>query len=488
MEEKRTAAEEDGSGETNEPIRSTSDLEQEKKRGAYSFYAQGNTAATQIFIGHLGSMDLNAWRRKSAPPAPPESRTYALHTRSGCREFVERYKNSEHLAAAIVLSVFELVYLGDLHELNGLLMEELPEAALAEEAAPPPRDPYTSVDTYLSVIGGERLASQEGKQYAGLGENGQRALENIWEQFPGLRDPICRWLVRLCRSYRARTAFDAYQMVCAFARVVCLDFEDAQKRVFSRLYSSPENTGLLGNLMGKLYEEDSLRGKLEELLLGWLGAGDSWLWRPACLACSFLMPGLDEGKFGPALERAVRRRLNSLTKSHSAFLAVLMLQSGYFRDLLARLLGRMVRRAENRAERLTAAQAYLYLLRSCYYLVDAQRLELPLAACDTKRQQQELTPVLAEVMGRVDLRRQLYAVLEAYLKELDRYQYPERLVQHLCAYFLNLTQSAPAYWRDILEFLSGFRGRLGRQLRERMAALYPGSRQLPSPLRDGVSK
>lgn len=478
---KQAAAEEDHFSEVNEPISSTSDLEQEKKRVAHEFYAQGNTATTQIFIGQLGSMNLDPRRTRSAPSGPPTGRTYPVHTREGCREFVEQYKNSEYLAVAIVLSVFELVYLSDLHELNELLMEELPDAGPPEEDAPPAWDPYISVDTYLSAIGGERFTSQEDKQYVGLGENAQRTLQNIWEQFPALRDPICRWLVRLCRSYKVRTAFDAYQMVCAFARVVCLDFEDAQKRIFSRLYSSSENLGLLGNLVCKLYAESDLRGGLEKLLLDWLNARDSWLWRAACLACSFLMPGLDEGRFGPALSWAVGFHLNRLTKNDSAFLAILMFQSEYFRSLLTRLLGRMVRKAGNRGDRLTAAQTYLYLLRSCYYLVDAQDMELPLVACDTKKQQQDLAPVLAEVMGQVNLRNQLYAILRAYLKELDRYQYSEGLFNHLCAYFYNLTRPAPVYWRDILEFLSGFRGKLGRRLCEHMAVLYRSSRQLPSP-------
>lgn len=480
-EENQAAVEDDRATEKNEPISSTSDLEQEKKRAAYEFYAQGNTATTQIFIGHLGSMDLDPWQKRCTPSAPPASQTYSLHTRQGCREFVERYKNSEHLTVAIVLSVFELVYIGDLHELGELLMEELPDATPAKEDTPPTRDPYISVDTYLSVIGGERFTSQEGKQYVGLGESAQKALQNIWEQFYGLRDPICRWLVMLCRSYEARTAFDAYQMVCAFARVACLDFDDARKRIFSRLYSSPENVGLLGNLVCKLYEETGLRGKLEELLLGWLSTRDSWLWRPACLACSFLMPGMDESRIGSALERAVGCRLNSLTKNNSAFLAILMLQSKYFRNMLAQLLARMVQRTGSREKRLAAAQTYLYLLRSCYYLVDDKMPELPLAACDTKEQQEALTPVLAEVIGHVSLRKQLYAILRVYLKELDLYRYSDGLFNHLCAYFYNLTRSAPAYWPDIMEFLSGFRGKSGRRLYEYMLFDYRSSRQLPSP-------
>lgn len=484
FEEKQTVAEDDSSQEVNEPIEpisNASDLEEEKQRTTHEFYAQGNTATTQIFIGHLGAMNLDPWQKKNATSEQTVDQTYFLHTRKGCKAFVERYKNSEHLAVAIVLSVFGLVYLGDLYELNKLLMEELPDATATGEDIPPARDPYISVDTYLSTIGGKWFTSQESKQYVGLGENAQKALQNFWEQFPALRDPICRWLVRLCRAYKVRTTFDAYQMVCAFARVACLDFEDARKRIFSRLYSNPGNVGLLGNLVCKLYEESSLREELEELLRNWLGARGSWLWRPACLACSFLIPGLNDGQFGPILERAVYLRLNRLTKNDSTFLAILMLQSEYFRSLLIRLLARMVQKAGNHMERLVVAQTYLYLLRGCYYLVDAQRPELPLAACDTKEQQQTLTPILARVMSQVGLRKQLYAILRAYLKELDRYQYSNYLFNHLCAYFYNLTQANSICWPDILEFLSSCRGKLGQQLFERMLSMYRCTRQLPSP-------
>lgn len=481
FEEKQAVAEDDNPPEVNEPISSASNLEEEKKRTAHEFYAQGNTATTQIFIGHLGAMNLDPRQKKDAPLGQPASQTYSLHTRKGCKAFVEQYKNSEYLAVAIVLSVFELVCLSDLYELNKLLMEELPNATSAGEDTPLVRNPYISVDTYLSTIGGEWFTSQESKQYVGLGENAQKALQNLWEQFPALRDPICRWLVRLCRNYKVRTAFDAYQMVCAFARVACLDFEDARKRIFSRLYSNPGNVGLLGNLVCKLYEEVGLRGELEGLLQNWLGARDSWLWRPACLACSFLIPGLDERRFGPALERAVYCHLNRLTKNDSMFLAVLMLQSEYFRSLLTWLLARMIQKSGNRMERLTVAQTYLYLLRSGYYLVDAQRPELPLVACDTKEQQQALTPILAEVVGQIGLRKQLYAILRVYLKELDRYQYSNYLFNHLCAYFYNLTQADSTRWPDILEFLSSCRGKLGQRLCERMLSMYRSTRQFPTP-------
>ena len=137
FEDKQATAGEDNPPEANEPISTSSDLEQEKRRAAEAFYAQGNVGTTQIFVNHLGSMNLDPQLKPDAPAKPPADQTYALDIRKSCAAFVEQYKNSEHLAVAIVLSVFELVYLGDLPDLKEQLIEELPEAVPAGEDATP---------------------------------------------------------------------------------------------------------------------------------------------------------------------------------------------------------------------------------------------------------------------------------------------------------------------------------------------------------------
>lgn len=473
VEERKEIDGEDCPLEDSKPISNSSDLEQEKQRIAQDFYAQGNIGTTQVFINSLGSMNWGAQQTQAAAAQPSSDQTYQLYTRKGCVGFVEQYKNSEHLAVAIVLSTFELVRLSDLSELKALLMEELPATELAEEdSVPSIRDPYISIDTFLSAIGGEWFTNQDNQQCVGLGKHSQQALQTLWEQFPALRDPICKWLVHLCRVYKFRTAFDAYQIVCAFVRVISLDFEDARKRIFSRLYSCSDNTGLLGNIMCKLYGDIALRQEIERMLLGWLSSESSWLWRPACLACSFLMPELDQSQFSPPLKKALGRRLGRLTREDSAFMSVLLIQSEYFRAMLASLLGKTVQRADKRAARLMATQTYLYLLRGCYYLVDADWLELPLAACDTRQQQQSLVPVLREAMSQITLRKQLYAILRAYLEELSLYQCSQPLFNHLCAYFYNMAQSAPDYWTDILQFLNNCKGKLSQQIYERLRLMY----------------
>lgn len=481
VEERKDISGEECLPEANEPIRNASELEQEKQRITQDFHAQGNIGTTQVFINSLGAMNWGSQQAQTATSLPSSTQTYQLHTRKGCTDFVERYKNSEHLAVAIVLSTFELVCLNDLSELKSLLMEELPTAELAgEDSTPVVRDPYIAVDTCLAAIGGEWFTNQDGQPCVGLGAHSQQALQTLWEQFPALRDPICRWLIQLSRVYKFRTAFDAYQLVCAFVRVISLDFEDAKRRIFSQLCSCSDNTGLLGNIMYKLYKGTALQQEIEHMLLDWLGSKSSWLWHPACWACSFLMPELDRNKFGPPLEKALRRRLEDLTNDDYAFMAVLLIQSEYFRTVLTGLLGKAVQHADKRDARLMVLQTYLYLLRSCYYLVDADCPALPLAVCDTLQQQQSLTPVLREVISQAALRRQLYAILRAYLKELPQYQYPAPLFKHLCAFFYNMAQSAPDYWPDILQFLDSCKGTLSRQIYERLLPMYHPTRQLSS--------
>lgn len=448
----------------NEPIRSASDLEQEK-RTAQEFFAQGNIGSYQIFVNQLGTLNMDSRHRQSVPTEEKPDQTYQLYIPKDCAEFVEHYKNSEYLAIAIVLSSFEAVRLSDLPELIEQLMSLLPAAGQEEEVSPV-QAPYISTNTVLSAIGGERFTTEEGQLYVGLGEHSRQTLQNFWEQFPILRDPICKWLVQVSRIYPFRTAFDASQMVGAFARVISMDFEDGCRRVFSRLYSNRDSAGLLGNTMCRLYEDRTLRPKLDDLLLSWLCSDGSWLWRPACLACVFLWPELDHDRFAPSLRYAVSKRLAQLKKGDCAFLAVLLMQSEYFRTLLSELLGQAVQRAEKRADGLAAAQTYLFLLRRCYYLVDDRCPELPLAVCDTKKQQQNLTPVLREVISLSALRRQLYAILRAYLKEMDQYPGSEQAFRHLCAYFLNMAIAEPDDRWDILQFLKECEGAVARRVYE----------------------
>lgn len=269
-EEVNTAAsDKDSFEEANEPIRSSDDLE-EKKRTVHGLYAEGNLANTQIFIQ---SMSLTS---PLGPSQPEEGQSYALQVTKDCVAFVERYKSSEYLAVAILLSVFEVVRLNDLPDLVGPLLEYLP-------AVPPEGggasaqfgDPYISMDKLLATVSGKCMIAEDGQQYVSLGASSQQTLQNLWMQFSALRSSISRWLIQSYKDYRYRTAFDTYQIVTAFARVISLDFADAKNRIFPRLCSDPSNAPLLGHILCKLYGDIHLRQNVDDILLEWFHSSGS---------------------------------------------------------------------------------------------------------------------------------------------------------------------------------------------------------------------
>lgn len=468
-EEVKTAApDNDPSEEANEPIRSSDDLE-EKKRTVHGLNAEGNFANTQIFIQ---SMNL------TSPPGqvsqPENGQAYSLQVTKDCAAFVERYKNSEYLAVAILLSIFEVVRLSDLPDLMGPLLECLPAAPPeGGGAAAQFGDPYISMDKLLTTVGGKCLIAEDGQKYVSLGESSQQALQNLWTQFSALRSAISKWLIQTYKGSKYRTAFDTYQIVTAFARVISLDFADAKERIFPRLCSDPDNALLLGHILCKLYGDVHLRQKVDDILLEWFRSSGSWLWRPACLACAFLQSALNIDLFEPWIERTIKKRLIYMTKQDSSFAAVLLLRSQYFRTKFSTFLGDAVREAATRADRLSKAQIYLYLLRYCYYLIDSNQQDLPLVVCDNKAQLISLGPLLSQLMSLYALRQQLFWILRAYMKEISHYYYSKELLDHLAAYFYTLMQYAPDYRRDVLQFLDGLDNSLADRLQELLGCVCP---------------
>ena len=92
-----------------------------------------------------------------------------------CTQFVEKYKYSEYLAMAIILSTFEAVLLADLPDLQKTLMEYLPIVRMKdneekeEEASQP--NPYVSLNTILMVINGKKFVTEDGQICIGFGES-----------------------------------------------------------------------------------------------------------------------------------------------------------------------------------------------------------------------------------------------------------------------------------------------------------------------------
>lgn len=467
--------------EENEQIDSSIDLEQ-KKRNANEFNAEGNMAQIQIFIQNLRDFNMDYKQSKGDVDPNLPLKKYDLRSIEECSEFVEKYGDSEYLAIAIILSTFEVVALGDLSDLKQKLMEYLPETQVMNDEGKMEkrsrRDPYISLNTIFTVVGGKRFVTEDGQTCIGLGENSKQALFNILEQFPVLRSSIVSWLIQINEVYKYRTTFDAYQIMTAFVRVISLDIIDAKRRIFPQLYSNSGNAGLLGSLVCKLYEDVALREEVDAIILQWLQSDGTWLWKPACLSYSFFMSN-NNCSFERDLKKAIKKRIFRLKRTDLRFIAALLIQSKYFRTMLADILHSVYERSNTREKKLELSQIYINIIRYSYYQVDAFSVELPLVACDTMQQQKYLAQIIAQIMSVYSLRKQLYAIVEAYLKELSGYDFSTNVINHIAAYFYNLGSSDIAYQQDIISLLRNSKNKAGRQIYDRLYQAYEKEGVIP---------
>lgn len=459
----------------NEEADSSAQLEENKQKMVNEFSAQGNTAQTQIFIQNLNGAISDLFKNSVSIPSYTQEKKYDLRNKEECTAFVEKYRDSQYLAVAIILSTFEAVALGDLPDLEKQLMDYLPHAETLnneEKAARSQWDPYISLNTILAVIKGKRFDAKDGRSYTGLGKDSDQALFNILEQFPILRQSIIAWLIHLHEMYQYHTSFDAYQIMKAFARVISVDITDAKARIFPRLCTNPNNAGLLGNLAYQLYGDMTLREDMEEVIGQWLKSDGIWLWKPACMAYAFLAEEDKHFSFEGNLERAIGKRVLYLDGSDLNFLARLLRQYTKLRMMLVRILYNTYNKADTREERLRVAQMYINLVRRSYYQVDSSFVLLPLVACDKKQQQEYLAPIIRQVMSVYRLRKQMYAILKAYMEEISGYKFSMNTINYISAYFYNMASSDLTYRQDVLHFLRNCENKAAMRIYERLCQTY----------------
>ncbi len=458
-----------------EEIDNSSDLEKNKQHISSEFNAEGNMAQTQIFIQNLNGT-IPEWLKDEVVVSSKKTKeVYDLQNKQQCADFVEKYGNSNYLAVAIILSIFEVVILQDLPDLEEQLIKYLPEIKVSDNENSLYNNwhnPYISLNTILSVIKGKQFAADNGQTYIGLGVNAERALINILEQFPVLSRSIIDWLIHLHEIYQYHTSFDAYQIMAAFARVVSVDIADAKARIFPRLYTKSENIGLLGNLAYRLYGDVTIKQEIEAIVVRWISSDSIWLWKSACMVYSFLMEDNINVSFGDILETAISKRFWILQGHDLNFIVLLLLRYAHFRTLFAHVLYIVFVDAKSREEKYQAGRIYISLIRRSYYQVNASFVELPLVACDKKQQQQYIAPLIQHVMSFYNLRKQLYAILKAYMREISGYEYSMNIVEHIAAYFYNMVSSNISYQQDVLYFLEKCNYKVANQVYRRLQQEY----------------
>lgn len=435
------------------------ELEKAKSDFRSSFEASGNYAGQQVFVQNMNFGGAQQYKEVAAQGKAKKEARFDLKKPQDCAKFVEEYRNGEYLALAIILAVFDIVSINDLPGMAEKLIGNLPVVEERDESGnlvqPSSREPYLSLQSKLAVIGASTFVRGDGQHCVGFGSKSKQVLRNIWDQFPALRVPVISWLIEVNRSYEYKTGFDAQQMIQAFSRVIVLDFADAKKEIFPRLYSRQENKFFLGTLACALLQDPAVKDSVLPIVEGWAEPG-KWLWKAALFAYAGLEDPESFGVLKGLLQKNIAGGISSFSESDVFFLALVLSRSVHARTMMCEILCRKLSGPGlEKAAKGEAADFYLMLVTYCYYRVGKESPGLFLVACDTKRQQECLSPVLKQVLSERALRKWLFRVLELYVKEVSDYQVSEQLVKHTAAYFYNMAQSAPVYREDILALLRG---------------------------------
>lgn len=452
-----------------------------KKKADNEFNVSENTAHIQIFLQNAnfnGGTDLKQVLDLVNVNMGSEKK-YNLRMEEDCAEFFSTCKNREYLTLAIILSAFEIVAIGDIANLTNALVEYLPSIIQLDSEGKEihilKSDPYHSLNTVLSVIGGKVFIRGEGQQCIGYGNDSNKILSNIWTQFPVLREPIILWLLKVNDSFEYRTTFEAYQITTAFIRIMSEDFLYAQKHIFERLYSKPCNLGLLARLAQELLAKEKFRNDASLMILKWARSDSGWLWKAALLVhLNSYDPSIDN-ELKKALIITVSKKFFRLEHSDLRFITIFAAYSENVRLVITSVFHSLYKENDAYGKR-ELAQIYIRMIRYGYYEVNRKLINLPFVVCDSKEQVSNIEAVLVYIMSQYDLRCQLYSVLRAYFEEITFYDVPQNIDKHLTAYFYALTKKEYDYQEDILLFLKESGGNLANDVYNYLTKIYKDMR------------
>lgn len=454
----------------NDEIDNSEDLE-EQKRKIKEFHAEGNYAQKQIFIQEVvaNGLMLNPYNMKTEVIAPklPVDKKYDLSKQEECIEFVEAFNGSEYFTIAVLLCVFETVLLEHLEDLKLNLLNYLPKEVVydseGKEVHISRKNPYISLDSILAVVGGRKVVMDDGRQAVSLGECSVQALQNMLEQFPALQEAVIELIIWFIQDSRYQTTFYNWQMASFCAKMVSLKLLNVENKVFSQLYTSSANTYLLGCLIYKLYERENAKDA-DLLISQWIYSDSSWLWKAVCVAYILLEKNDKLVPFEKEWKKMLYRKIPHLKRGDMSFIAELLIQSKNVRTIVCETLCNVYKHAVTDSNQRAVARLYINLVRQGYYKINSAFIELPLVACDTKEQQEYLTNILNKVMMEYRLRRQIYAILKAYLRELSGYEFSERVINHIAAFCYNMSSTGEEYREDIMEFLQEWNNQVAKKV------------------------
>lgn len=386
-------------------------------------------------------------------------KSYDLSDAIQFSELGKKYKGGEYFAAAVILCVFEYIKLSDFQRLKAILLRSFP-SSIDEEGKEivNHEDPYLSINTILEKIGGKSFASDHDGTCIGLGDKQKKALKNLWEQFPSLRDCIAHWMISVCDTSKIQTKFDIIQMCSAFINIFKLDFDSSIMHFFPRFTSNPNNHWLLGYIANELYNDLSYREKIAPYINQWAESYKTWLWKVSL----YVYINIKEDDENQILIKKVKYclmrqlcmiNLQDTYNKNLSYIISMAIGSKRLRSLLSSILNELIYNTKNNKNKLHICMCFIELVRYGYYSVSTYHVALPLIACDNKQQLEEIFPIVNMIMNQYKIKKLLLMILELYLKEISKYVLSQKVINSLKAFFKLLADNNPRYHDDIILFL-----------------------------------
>lgn len=427
------------------------ELEKEK-REVNEFRVEHNDVQNQMNIQSAGTVNYYINKMTSIKPKPVKGESYNLQKQEALIKFVEKYKDTDYFIVAFILCVFEAVHIEDLQDLKMKLVHCLTEGNYQsqkneDEAEKKIVDLYTSMDSIISVIQGQYYRDDK-ESYVSLGKEYLDGLAILLEQFPGMRNILLLFIDSVLKENQYHSSFYECQIIVLLKYLYVKKIVDVEKKILPLLYSKSINVTLLGGLFHELYVNEDTHDNAKYTVSKWLQISQGWLWKSAAIVYVFLKDEANVCDFEKKLEKVIMDRIKRGKNVDIFFLAELLMYSEAFCLIVCRAIHKLY---VNEPSNKTITYVYVKLVRYCYYSVNKDSIRLPLVACSTKEQIQALEGIIGSVMADYRLRKQIYFILQAYIKELSRYDYTPSLIKHIAAFCHALSRGESIYEKDIIE-------------------------------------
>lgn len=391
---------------------------------------------------------------------------YDLRDTKECINFVEKYADTEYFYTAFVLCVFDTVMLSDVSDIEEKLMNCLTASALDAENEHETGESnrcFIALDSILDTIGAKKYQVTEEKLGIGFEKGRRDILLIILEQFPIMRKVLVSFLKEIGDDTRYSISFYSWQLASTISEMHSKKMINILDDLLPAFCQNTENAYLLGELLYKLYSTGN-ENDANIIIDIWISSGNTWLWRAVYLTYAFMEENGRKAPFEIKMKKLFSKQIYYLNTEEIGYVSEILMQSVHFRTMVCEVFGEKYSRAQNTKKKRQVSQIYLNLIRQCYYRVDNYWMELPLVVCDTLRQQECLVEILEQIVLEYRLRKQWYAILKAYLKEIAQYQIPEKAEKHLAAYLYMGTLVGPDFREEIQDFLQGCQGKVAKRL------------------------